>query len=167
MKLLLTACQSGLVLLAVGQNRIYGITLDGGEVLFEMKIKEFIIKQVVDCIEGCLLCIDDEGRFRLIEIFYETGQVLASWQLTESGENAFEIESTSIKQNESGSKFNLTVKLGSKIAGKVVLVFAIDPASEVVACSFRHWILTNQDEKLLPSIVNILRCVVYYKFLCF
>lgn len=156
LKLLLTTSRSGLILLAVGKCKIYGIALEGGEVIFELQIDE--IKTVIDIVEGCLLCLDSNGRFKLIEIFYETGQVLATWKL--QCENVkLVIDSVSVKSKLSGSKFNLTVKLSAEASDKVVAVFTIDPASEVTTCTFRHWILTDQDEKPLPVIVHVIYSV--------
>lgn len=137
------------VLLAIGMQKIYGISPSDGELLFEFTTE---IGHVIDLVEGCLLSLDSRGRFRLIEIFYETGQILGTWQLETPDNSMWEMEAASVRAV--GSKINLFVKL--KTAGmRVILVFPIDPICEIATCSFRHWtISSNQDDKSLPFIVK-------------
>lgn len=143
--------QNDSVLLVVGKQKIYGIFPSDGEIVFEFSPQDTEISHVIDLVDGCLICLDTHGQFKLIEIFYETGQVLATWQLDCSPE--WEIEAASVRVN--ASKINLFVKMKSKI-GRVILVYHLDPLCEIVTCTFRHWALnSNQDDKTLPSIVNI------------
>lgn len=143
--------QNDSVLLVVGKQKIYGISPSYGEILFEISLQDLEIGQVIDLVDGCLLCLDTHGQFKLIEIFYETGQVLATWQLDCSPD--WEIEAASVRVNT--SRINLFVKMKSKI-GRVILVYHLDPLCDIVTCTFRHWSLnSNQDDKTLPSIVNI------------
>ena len=143
--------QNDSVLLVVGKQKIYGISPSDGEILFEFSLQDTEISHVIDLVDGCLMCLDTNGQFRLIEIFYETGQVLVTWQLDCSHE--WVIEAASVRVNT--SRTNLFVKMKSKI-GRVILVYHLDPFCEIVTCTFRHWTLnSNQDDKTLPPIVNI------------
>lgn len=158
-KLLMTTSRSGLILMAIGNFTIYGIKFEFGEVLFEVKVKEFEIKKSIEMLDGCLLVLDNFGRFKLIEIFHETGQVLATWQMKCESKELFKIDSVSIGKKFTSSKFNLIVKLlPSELNGTIVSVFTVDLASEFSVCSFRHWILNNQeDDKILPIIVTVFK----------
>lgn len=151
LKLLMKTCKSGRVLLVIDKMKIYGISLKEGEVLFELSMEDCT---VIDGFEGCLLYIDKIGRFHLIEIFYETGQVLASWHLNFGDfEGNWIVESAAIHKISS-EKFNLIVKLRNDVIGRVILVYLIDPKSEVVTCTFRHWIISDFNDKKLPFIVK-------------
>lgn len=138
----MTTCKRGRILLIIEKFSIYGISSEGGEVLFDIPIEGFDIKSFIQVIEGCLLCIDSKGNFRLIEIFYETGAVLATWHLNlNEGNDNWTLEQATI--HKISEKFNLIIKIRSEIIGKVILIYSIDPLSEVVACTFRHWIMNN------------------------
>lgn len=154
-KLLMTKThRNASVLLVIGTERIYGISPKDGEVLFEFTQK---ISHVIDIIEGTLMIIDLSGRFSLIDIFYESGQVLCKWKLEMSSTtDYFEIEATSAKLSD--SKINLFIKLGLNESMKVILLFQLDPLCEIAPCSFRHWILNNPDinDKSLPFIVRLI-----------
>ena len=151
---MMTSYKIGRVLLVIEKCMIYGISPDGGEVLFEIKTKTFEIVSVIDVIEGCLLCIDSKGQFRLIEIFYETGQVLATWHLNFTDKTVqWTIENAEIYRN-SPDKFNLIIKMRNALIGRVILVYSLDPQSEIVSCTFRHWIINNYNDKSLPFIVR-------------
>lgn len=147
---MMSTCKRGRVLLVIENKNIYGISPEGGEVLFEIRVN-FDIKTVIDLIEGCLLCIDSKGNFRLIEIFYETGVNLATWHI--KSENNWTLEQATV--HKLSGKFNLIIKMGCDTVGKVVLVYSIDPQSEIVPCTFRHWIIKDGlNDKNMPFIVK-------------
>lgn len=154
--LILTTCKVGRILLIIEKFSIYGISPDRGEVLFEAKDENYDIINVIGMIEGCLLCIDSKGKFKLIEIFYETGQILTTWHLNfGDGNEKWSLEHAAIhKPTSSSVKFNLILKMRSENIGRVILVYSIDPQSEIVKCVFRHWIINNNyNDKTLPFIV--------------
>lgn len=154
----MTTCKRGRVLLIIEKLNIYGISSEGGEVLFDIPIEGFDIKSFIQVVEGCLLCIDSKGNFRLIEIFYETGVVLATWHLnfSERTDN-WTLEQAAV--HKLSGKFNLIIKIRGEMIGKVILIYLIDPLSEIVTCTFRHWIMNNHnnssysDKNSLPFIV--------------
>lgn len=150
LKLILTQSKSGMILLLIGRRRIYGIDSEDGEILFEIQLDFEIFSNIAFMVEGCLLCLDSEGLLRLIEIHFETGQILSTWSMICESETLV-IESISLNDD------HLIIKLSFKMIGKVILVFKFDPLSEVVPCIFRHWIITeehNEDDNKLPFIVK-------------
>ena len=137
-------------MLVIEQIIIYGISPEGGEVLFEIRM-DFEIKSVIDMIEGCLLCIDSRGNFKLIEIFYETGAILATWHL--KYENSWTLEQATI--HKISEKFNLIIKMRNELLGEMILAYSIDPQIKIVPCTFRYWIVDdNCNDKNLPFIVR-------------
>lgn len=150
--LMMIMCKRGRVLLVIEKFNIYGISPEDGEVLFEIRVN-FDIKSVIDIIEGCLLCIDSKGNFRLIEIFYETGVNLVTWYL--KSEDNWTLEEATVHKLSFSGKFNLIIKIRCDTVGKVILVYSIDAQSEIVSCTFRHWILEEGhfSDKNLPVIV--------------
>ena len=149
------------VLLVIGKVKIYGISPSDGEMLFEFSLNPLEICHVIDLVDGCLVFLDFNGNFRLFEVFYETGQILATWQLDCNLD--WEIEATSIKIN--GQKLNLFVKMKRENC-RVIVVYPLDPLCEIVTCSFRHWTVnSDQDDKTLPLIViyivQVLSCTYY------
>lgn len=162
---MMTTCKRGRVLLVIERGNIYGISPEGGEVLFELSSFDFGIKMVIDLIEGSLLCIDSKGNFRLIEIFYETGVILATWHLNFYGHEwnykNWKLEEATV--HKLFEKFNLIVKLGFGRDVKVILIYSIDPLSEIVPCTFRHWIINSiVNDKNLPFIVQGTEGVFYF-----
>ena len=158
--LLMTSCKRGRVLLIIEKFNIYGISSEGGEVLFDIPIEGgFDIKSFIQVIEGCLLCIDSKGNMRLIEIFYETGQVLATWHFNFSERNhnwtLEQVTATAAATaaiHKLSGKFNLIIKIRCEMIGKVILIYSIDPLSEIVTCTFRHWIMNScKDSKDMNS----------------
>lgn len=128
--------------------------------MFELANENFEIERVVGIVEGtCLLCVDSLGMLRLIEMFYETGQTLALWELklrsegvegereeydsepeAESVHEIFSVEAITIDQTDA---CHLVVKV---LIGRerAILVFKFDPLN--VQCIFRHCILSSCDE---------------------
>ena len=87
--------RNGPVLLVIGKLKIYGISPSDGEIFFEFTLNQMEIRHVIDLVEGCVLVLDSCGRFQFIEVFYETGQILATWQLESSDDSKWEIEAVS------------------------------------------------------------------------
>lgn len=110
-----------------------------------------------------MLCLDTKGKFHLIEIYYETGQVLGIWTLKITDEIEILIEGVQLLENEKIIKYNLMIVLEVKGIGRVICVFSFDPLVEFnvpCVCVFRHWtiVIENGDDgidKNLPDIVRI------------
>lgn len=152
-ELALAKCSSGPVLLLIGSAMIYGLTLYSGSLLFEFRFDFLILKSLL-LNYSSLFTLGADGVFRLIEVFYETGQVIGSWSLTSDADACIENFTIEFQDQSSLSKLNLAVELAVSSIGRVICIYSLDPLSEVISCRFRNWIIgENVDDKKLPSIV--------------
>lgn len=141
------------LLLVIGKFKIFGISPINGEIYFEYDHQEVEIVKVLNCIGGCLLILDRMGMIKLIEIYYETGEILSTWYI-DMGVHNYTIESISTSfTSPTITSFNLFIKLSIKSIGQVILLYLIDPLKEgIISCIFRHWLISG-DDKNLPIIV--------------
>lgn len=149
-----TCCtQSGLSILVIGKDEIFGVGMEDGRVKFEFEQKLKNLCRLVDIIDGCAIMLDEYGNFHLMELFYETGQILATWSVEMVQNNSsWSLNNVSVRKD--GGKIKFLITLESNSIGTLNALFFIDPLSSVPVCSFRHWIINDDcDEKNLPQIV--------------
>lgn len=172
--LLMFETKSGPILLIIESRKIVGIdTKNNKNSEFEIDLN-FNIKSF-QTIGGCLLCLDSEGKFHLIEIYYETGQVLGTWTLKCEVETEILIEGVKVLEDEKivdikktkNYKYNLMIVIEVLKIGRVICVFSLDPLSEFfVPCSFKHWtIKTNNDENINKNLPDIVRYLIIFLFI--